>query len=135
MDAVSSYSRSPELDQGRAASCPARWRVAVLEESRKHLGRTVNVSLFGISVHGEHTMQPGSFNELYLEIPPQVPAAMGGQPLVLRFKARVIHTVHDSAARCFRIGMEFVDVDRAVETQLADELVRRYPAYARAIRM
>lgn len=134
MDSVASYSSSPEIDQNRAARCPARWRVALIEGARKHLGRTVNVSLSGISLHGEYTLPPGSVSTLYLEIPPQVSAALGGRPLVLQFKARVVHTVHDATARCFRIGMEFVDVDRAVEAQLVDELTRRYPVYARAMR-
>ncbi|MBB5192999.1 hypothetical protein HNQ50_003753 [Silvimonas terrae] len=136
MDSVLNYNRDPDFEsaQKRGVRIPARWRVVVIGAGQKRAGRSVNVAPSGVALHCEHTLPIGWSGDVFLEVPSQTPAAQGGMPLVLRFPAKVAYAVHDSASRCFRIGMQFADVDKDTEAKLIDELIKRYPSQARSLR-
>ncbi|GGP27678.1 PilZ domain-containing protein [Silvimonas amylolytica] len=136
MDSVLAYARDPNLDsnQKRIVRVPVRWRAALVGGNLKRHGRSVNIAAGGMAMHCEHNLPVGWTGELFLEVPPQMPVAQGGVMQFLQLEVRVIYAVHDGASQCFRLGLQFTDTDKAAETRLIDELVKRYPSQARALR-
>ncbi len=136
MDSVLTQARDPKLDsnQARIVRIPVRWRAALAGGNLKRQGRSVNIAAGGMAMHCEHNLPVGWTGALFLEVPPQTPIAQGGVVQFLQLEVRVIYAVHDGASRCFRLGLQFTDADKTVENRLIDELIKRYPSQARALR-
>ncbi|GGP23436.1 PilZ domain-containing protein [Silvimonas iriomotensis] len=136
MDSVLAYARDPNLDsnQKRIVRLPVRWRAALVGGNLTRHGRSVNIAAGGMAMHCEHNLPVGWTGNLFLEVPPQTTIAEGGVVQFLQLQVRVIYAVHDGASRSFRLGLQFIDTDKTAENHLVDELVKRYPSQARALR-
>lgn len=116
--------------QRRATRYPAHWRVALpLDDGRVLQARSVNVSGSGIAIHCAEALPVRHRGTLHLEIPPRLPAAVGGRRLVLQIEVRTVYTVHDFKAQCFRSGLQFVGFNGDGDVQLLRELERHFPGF------
>lgn len=119
-----------QLTQPRATRYPAHWRIAVLLNDERVLeARSVNISKSGIALHCQSTLPPNFHGWLYIEIPPRFPESAGGRRQIVQIRVRIIYTVHDSKAQCFRSGMQFTAFVGDAEKILARELEQHFPGY------
>lgn len=101
--------RSPEASRRVDTRYLVRWKVALVvgEGAQRKMFpmRTLDISLGGMAVHGDHGMGLKGAVKVLIALPPLTPKEM---ETVLEADAKVVYSVLDATKDCFRYGFSFV---------------------------
>jgi len=93
-----------------------------LDKPRTLLGYLGNLTVRGMLVVGEKSVETGKDVTLSIEFPPELPE-MGGKPFLIA--ARVARCDQDDSPQYFNIGMEFPAVSSA-QKMVLEAMMERY---------
>lgn len=95
-----------------------RWQIKtaarlVLNSNQVANARTLDISAGGLSVVADFSLPVGTKLQVSLLLPPRV-----GNAIPLSARAEVMNCILDGRNGGFRIGMQFVEIDAAVRTEI-----------------
>lgn len=122
----------PDFDDGKSDKRrhyrhPVHWHVAIVDKSdgshNIYHGRTHSVSMTGISILLERSVQFSSEVVALLAIPPMI---NGHKETIVEIQCRLLHTVLDSEHQQFRLGMKVIRFKRDGKKVLSNILSKRH---------